>query len=55
MMLTTLARSFQTPVFLAPVSVRSFTGKTESGFKFKTPKMRMRVVQPVFPPPGLNL
>ena len=35
--------------------MRSFTGKTESGFKFKTPKMRMRVVHPVFPPPGLDL
>jgi hypothetical protein len=35
--------------------MRGFTGKTESGFKFKTPKMRMRVVHPVFPPPGLDL
>ena len=34
---------------------RSFTGKTESGFKFKTPKMRMLSVKPVYPPPGLNL
>ena len=37
------------------VTARGFTGKTESGFKFKTPKMRMRVVRPVYPPPGLNL
>jgi len=32
----------------------AFTGKTESGFKFKTPKLRMKVVRPI-PPPGLNL
>ncbi len=31
-----------------------FTGKTESGFKFKTPKLRMRVVRPITPP-GLDL
>lgn len=32
-----------------------FTGKTESGFKFKTPRLRMRNVNPIYPPPGLNL
>ena len=31
-----------------------FTGKTESGHKFKTPKMRLRVVHRV-PAPGLKL
>ena len=31
-----------------------FTGKTESGFKFKTPKLRLRVVRPITPP-GLKL
>ena len=31
-----------------------FTGKTESGFKFRTPKMRLRRVRPI-PAPGLNL
>ena len=36
-------------------SMRMFTGKTESGFKFKTPKMRMKSITPVFPPPGLSL
>ena len=41
------------PLLTTPL--RCFTGKTESGFKFKTPKMRMRVVNPIFPPPGLNL
>ena len=34
---------------------RFFTGKTESGHKFKTPKMKMRCVRPIFPPPGMNL
>lgn len=33
---------------------RYFTGKTESGFKYKTPKLRMRTVRPV-PAPGLHL
>ena len=32
----------------------TFTGKTESGFKFMTPKLRMRTVRPI-EPPGLNL
>ncbi|CDW81732.1 UNKNOWN [Stylonychia lemnae] len=36
-------------------TLRSFTGKTESGFRFKTPKMRMKHVNPIFPPPGQNL
>ena len=45
----------QQPYSLLQPAIRSFTGKTESGFKFRTPKMRMRVVNPVFPPPGLNL
>ena len=35
--------------------MRMFTGKTESGHKFKTPKLRMRHVNPIYPPPGLNL
>ena len=39
---------------LLPVQSMLFTGKTESGFKFKTPKLRMRVVRPI-DPPGLNL
>ena len=56
MLLNSLARRFllpQAPIFYSPL--RYFTGKTESGFKFKTPKMRMRVVNPVSPPPGLDL
>ena len=36
-------------------TLRTFTGKTESGFRFKTPKMKMRHVNPIFPPPGKNL
>ena len=40
---------------LVSTTVRSFTGKTESGYKFKTPKMRMLSVTPIYPPPGLNL
>jgi hypothetical protein len=36
-------------------TLRNFTGKTETGFKFTTPKMRMKSVQPIFPPPGDNL
>jgi hypothetical protein len=35
--------------------VKYFTGKTETGFKFTTPKMRMKSVKPIFPPPGENL
>ena len=50
-----IKKTFTTPQPFMPLAQRCFTGKTESGFKFKTPKMRMRVVRPVFPPPGLNL
>ena len=32
-----------------------YIGKTESRFKYKTPKMRMKCVRPIYPPPGLNL
>lgn len=39
---------------LLPCQAMFFTGKTESGFKFKTPKLRMRVVRPVAAP-GVNL
>ena len=35
--------------------LRTFTGMTESGHKFKTPKMHMKVVHRIYPPPGLNL
>jgi hypothetical protein len=35
--------------------VKYFTGKTETGFKFTTPKMRMKSVKPIFPPPGESL
>ena len=31
-----------------------FKGKTEDGFKYRTPKMRLRSVKPVAPP-GINL
>lgn len=34
---------------------KSFTGPTETGYKFTTPLMRMKNIKPIFPPPGLNL
>ena len=37
------------------MNIRFFTGKSESGHKFKTPKMKMRCVVPILPAPGLNL
>jgi hypothetical protein len=37
------------------LTLRTFTGKTETGFKFTTPKMRMKSITPIFPPPGENL
>ena len=56
-----LATMFQRPTamlmqpnLMAAVTCRAFTGKTESGFKWKTPKMRMRKVRPIAPP-GLDL
>ena len=39
---------------MAPVAFRTFTGKTESGFKWRTPKLRMRKVRRIAPP-GLEL
>ncbi len=35
--------------------IKNFTGKTETGFKFTTPKLRMKSVKPIYPPPGYNL
>jgi hypothetical protein len=35
--------------------IKFFTGKTETGWKFTTPTLRMKTVKPIFPPPGDNL
>ena len=32
-----------------------FYGKTESHYKYKTPKLRMKTVRPIYPAPGLSL
>ena len=40
---------------LVPYQTRLFTGKTESGFRYKTPTMRMRRVNRITPAPGMNL
>ena len=40
------------PKFLTNQSMFTFTGKTESKFKYKCPKMRMKNVRPILPPPG---
>ena len=32
-----------------------YIGKTESPFKYKTPKLRMKRVKPISPAPGLSL
>lgn len=37
------------------LSYFKFTGKTETGFKFTTPFMQIRKLQPIYPPPGYNL
>ena len=47
-------KQIQRPQMLLPIQSMLFTGKTESGFKFKTPKLRLRVVRPIAPP-GVNL
>ncbi len=39
---------------LISVPVRNI-GKTELGHKWKTPKLRLRSIKPIFPPPGFNL
>jgi len=49
------AMMFKQPTMLMPLQTMSFTGKTESGHKFRTPKLRMRVVRPISPPPRENL
>ena len=36
-------------------NLKCFTGKTETGWKFTTPTMKMKVVRPIYPPPGYNL
>ena len=37
-----------------PTQIRFFTGKTEDGFKWRTPKLRLRKVNRI-PAPGENL
>jgi hypothetical protein len=37
------------------IPVKFFTGKTETGWKYTTPTMRMKSIKPIFPPPGDNL
>ena len=41
--------------YMNSLSLKFFTGKTETGFKFTTPKLRMKSVKPIMPPPGDNL
>jgi hypothetical protein len=35
--------------------IKTFTGKTETGWKFTTPTLRMKRVTPIYPPPGYDL
>lgn len=39
---------------LFQLTLKNFTGKTETGWKFTTPTMKMKSCRPV-PPPGDNL
>merc|ERR1712079_854622 len=41
-------------LMMTSVQMRCFTGKTEDGFKWRTPKLRLRKVKRI-PPPGMNL
>ena len=50
---TTLLSHHLSPLSL--VHLRHFTGKTESGHRFTTPKMRFKCRRPIYPPPGNNL
>lgn len=36
-------------------NMKHFTGKTETGWKFTTPTLKMKSVKPIYPPPGDNL
>jgi hypothetical protein len=37
------------------LKVNYFTGKTQTGWKFTTPLMKMKSINPIFPAPGFNL
>lgn len=39
---------------LFQLTIKNFTGKTETGWKFTTPIMKMKSCKPI-PPPGDNL
>ena len=41
-------------LLMTSMQMRGFTGKTEDGFKWRTPKLRLRKVKRI-PPPGMNL
>ncbi len=51
----TLANKFSSFLKFNSTSVKFFTGKTETGWKFTTPTMRMKSIKPIYPPPGDNL
>ena len=50
-----MSASGSVPLMMSSLQVRCFTGKTEDGHKWRTPKLRMRKVKRISPPPGLNL
>jgi len=43
------------PIRINYFPIRNFTGKTETGWKFTTPTLKMIKIKPIFPPPGFSL
>ncbi len=41
--------------YLKSLKINFFTGKTETGWKFTTPIIKMKSITPIYPPPGMNL
>lgn len=50
-----LSKSKLNSKILYSIKFNNFTGKTQTGWKFTTPTLRMKCVRPIYPPPGMNL
>jgi hypothetical protein len=51
----TFTNKFSNLLKFNSIQVKFFTGKTETGWKYTTPTMRMKSIKPIYPPPGENL
>ena len=54
-MLAKAIKSLERSTCILGLQFRCFAGKTELPYRYKTPSLKLRSVEPIYPPPGLNL